>query len=804
MRFQPRLVHLAAAAFLSGAIACATSSQPAGESGGRGGEARGGSGVGAVGGSSGGASDTGGTESAGGIVGAGGAVGSGGAGRTGGSLGSGGGQAAGGVVGIGGSVGVGGAAGGRATGTGGCSCTGGATATGGGPSRGGTAGTSVGAGGTGLAGTTGSTDGVRFHVSPTGSGSDCSSAAPCSITDAQKAVREAAKSMQSDVIVELADGTYTLKEPLVFATADSGGNGHTIFWQAANGARPVLSGGQKITGFAVSDSGKNIYKATAPSAFATRQLYVDGKIATRARYKINLADFSGNANGLSFSSSSLSLLGSLAHPERVDLHSINSFTDRYSPVKSIASGAMTMVQPAWEENTWGYDYIKSPFRQGPAYLENAYEFLDEAGEWYQDTTAGVLYYKPLSGQDMGKAEVVLPQLEVLVSVSGSSTDQPVHDLTFQGLTFSHTSWLGPNGSDGYANQQTGAFISGPKSQYPEFEATRPAWHQMPAAVQVSAAKNVSFTRDRFVALGSVGIGIGNDDNAHLSKVGLGADTINVTGCVFTETAAGAIVVGGIQAKAHHPGGDVALTALTAAQTRMIDQNITIKDNLVHDVAIDYRDFAAIMFTYTQKVVVSHNELYNFPYSGINSGYGWGTNDAGGNNEYKTRGTGNLYKYQPLYTNPTIAKDNQIVANSIHHGMLQMNDGGCHYNLSANPGTTITQNYCNGQGSGLSGSYFGDYEDEGSAYTTITKNVFASFGAVATANANANNNTGHITFTNNWVSSSSPNPSLGGTGNTVSGNITISGTQISGFPAEAQTVANAAGLEAAYADLKTSP
>ena len=197
------------------------------------------------------------------------------------------------------------------------------------------------------------------------------------------------------------------------------------------------------------------------------------------------------------------MLNGLAHPERVDLHSIGSFTDCYAPVKSIANGTVTMVQPAWEENTWGYDYLKSSFRQGPAYLENALEFLDEAGEWYQDTTAGALYYKPLAGQDMGQADVELPQLEVLVAISGSSNDKQVHDLTFQGLTFSNTSWLGPNASDGYANQQTGAFIVGPRSQYPEFEATRPAWHQMPGAVQVSAAKTVSFIRDRFVALGGV-------------------------------------------------------------------------------------------------------------------------------------------------------------------------------------------------------------------------------------------------------------------------------------------------------------
>src|SRR5450631_19866 len=503
-----RALRITTIALVSIAAACSSGGQGTQGSGGKGGASSGGTAgtVAQTGGStvgvSGGGAPAGGRSGAGGISGAGGAAGASGAG--------------GGTPATGGRLGTGGASG-----------TGAALGTGGAPATGGTTGGTTG----GAAGAAGS----HYYVSPSGTGTDCSSAAPCSITQAQTVVRAAAAAMQTDIIVELADGVYPLAATLTFTATDSGANGHTVTWQAAAGAHPVLSGGKQITGWAVSDTGKDIWKATAPSAFATRQLYVDGKIATRARYTINVTDFSSSAGGLTFSSGSLSLLNSLAHPDRVDLHSICSFTDRYSPVKSIASGTVTMVQPAWDENTWGYDYIKSAFRQGPAYMENAYEFLDQAGEWYQDTTAGALYYKPLSGQDMSKADVELPQLEVLISIGGSY-DQPAHDLASQGLTFSNTSWLGPNSSDGYANQQTGAFISGPKSQYPEFEATRPAWHQMPGAVQVSAAKNISFTRDRFVALGEVGLGIGNDDNAHLSKVGLGADTINVVGCVFTQIA----------------------------------------------------------------------------------------------------------------------------------------------------------------------------------------------------------------------------------------------------------------------------
>jgi hypothetical protein len=743
--------------------------------------------------------------------------------------GSGGTQANGGATG-----GVGPGTGGSTGGRGGSSA-GGTIGTGGGTGglTGGAGGARTGSGGTAAGGTSGgggASAGGHFYVSPTGAGSTCTSSAPCAITQAQTAVRAAASAMSSDIVVELADGIYRLTAPLVFTAADSGANGHTITWQGATGAHPVLSGGIPITGWAISNSSKNIWKATAPSTFVTRQLYVDGILATRARSaSISRSDMTFTSGGWTFSNTSLSYLNSLAHPERAELNVIGSWTNRYAPIQSVQNGTVTMRQPAWEQNTWGYDDIQSPYRQGPIYAENDLTLLDQPGEWFQDTTAGALYYIPRSGQDMTKADVELPQLQVLLAIGAacpttvaSGTDcvalttsdatkavayaapaggdpyaQPAHDVAFSGLTFSHTSWLAPN-TDGLADQQTGGFIAGPKSSYPEFEAARPRWHQIPAAVQVSAAKNISFVRDRFVDLGEVGLGIGNDANAHLSGVGLGASAVNVTGCVFSQIAGGAIVVGGVQAWAHHPCGDK-VCASTDAGARLIDQNITIKDNLIHDIGIDYRDFAGVMFTYTQNVVVTHNEVYNVPYSGIASGLGWGTNDAGGNNDYKSRATGNLYKYQPLYATGTVASNNTISANSIHQMQLQMNDGGCHYHLSANPGTMITQNFCEGKGSGLSGVIWGEYEDEGSAYVTITKNVYANFGSYVTANANASNNTGHITFTNNWGTSASPG--LGGSGNTVSGNVAITGDN---FPADAQAIVSAAGLEAAYADLKTTP
>ena len=122
------------------------------------------------------------------------------------------------------------------------------------------------------------------------------------------------------------------------------------------------------------------------------------------------------------------------------------------------------------------------------FLLNSKRFLDQAGEWYLDTTAGRLYYKPLSGQNMANAKVELPRLETLVEVGGTY-DQPVRGLEFSGLTFTGTSWLDPASANGYANQQTGTFITGVQSHRPAdaftscksgckgFEGARNGWAQ---------------------------------------------------------------------------------------------------------------------------------------------------------------------------------------------------------------------------------------------------------------------------------------------------------------------------------------
>ncbi|MFM9598133.1 right-handed parallel beta-helix repeat-containing protein, partial [Streptomyces scabiei] len=69
---------------------------------------------------------------------------------------------------------------------------------------------------------------------------------------------------------------------------------------------------------------------------------------------------------------------------------------------------------------------------------------------------------------------------------------------------------------------------------------------------MSAASGVRFEDNLFVGLGSSALGIGNDTNAALSGVGLGAQNIQVIGNRFTEVGGHGMFVGGNRPEAHHP------------------------------------------------------------------------------------------------------------------------------------------------------------------------------------------------------------------------------------------------------------
>lgn len=636
-------------------------------------------------------------------------------------------------------------------------------------------------------------DAVVIAVSP--NGDDHAAGTPANpfrtLERAQQAVRLVNE--DHDVIVQLADGVYRLSQPLRFIARDGGRNDHTVTWQAAEGAHPVLSGAVPVTGWHRWNHSKGIYVADVPQGIEARQLWVNGHLAPMASAEIQRKDYSFTREGMVPKAGTPSMDG-LQDAKHLELHATGFFTERISPVARVEDGKLIMRQPAWDNNLWGYDTVEKPFHPelSHLYLANALALLTKPGQWYLDPEQGKLYLWPAAGVDVTKADVELPRLTVLLSV-GNSLDEPVRDLTFRGIRFSHTTWLGPSGQEGYASQQSGSYLTGRALAYPAdpigtcaqgcpaFESMRNEWKQMPASVQVSAAERITFDGDIFAHLGQYALGIGNDADATLSGTGLGAGDITVTRNVFTDCAGGAILAGGVQRDAHHP-----------RDPRQKNRQLIVQNNRIYAVSEDYRDNSAILSTYVQGAVILHNDISNVPYDAIDIGYGWGIQDPGGNPNYRVRMRGYEWKQNLVYQTLTTHRDVVVAANRIHDAKKLFHDGGAIYNLSASPGTLITENYIYENHSKIA-----LYLDEGSRYITVRRNVVQDAGGEW-----LNINTVHAAYPlrispdNTAVENWHDGTKIGGMWTNYQNDLILNDHPITGgsWPAEAEEIMKNAGIE----------
>ena len=637
---------------------------------------------------------------------------------------------------------------------------------------------------------------VVLHVSPQGDDRNPGSAGrPVrTLTRAQALVR--ASNLKADVTVDIAPGEYRLDRPLVFTAADGGQGGRHVTWRGAPGTRPLISGGFDVTGFKPFDKKRRLYVADIPKGLDTRQVWVDDTLAERPWLEIKPSDVRFNATGFEIVNPDLAFLSTLAHPERLEVEATGFFTDRISPVAAIDGARVTMRQPAWDNNTWGYDTLSKPIfpEDSRLFLVNALELIGKTNDWhakpYQwivDPQAGKLYLRIAEDDDIRKLRVTVPTLPVLASISGTPS-APVRNLTFQGLRFSYTSWMGPSEPTGYANQQSGAFLKDPSPLRPadawttcgwgcpEFESMRQKWSQIPAAVQVAAARDVVFQDNQFSQLGQVALGIGNDPNANLSGVGLATHGVRVRRNLFAVLSGGAILAGGVRENAHHP-----------STPDLVNADLEIADNTVATVSQDYKDNAAILTTYVDGARILHNEISGAPYDGVAVGWGWGYNDAGGNPNYDENQKG--YLHNTRYTTPTTLRNTVVEGNRIHGVKTWYMDGGAIYNLSANPDAVIRGNHVFDIGDRI-----GVYLDEGSKHFRVSGNVIDTQGKWLNINTTGKMYRRRISTDNvatgNWHSS----PGTGGRwlaeiGNVAEDNLLVPTRD---WPAEARIVIDKAG------------
>jgi hypothetical protein len=293
---------------------------------------------------------------------------------------------------------------------------------------------------------------ITLYAAPSGSGGTCSAARPCSLTGAAAKVRTLNHHMTSDIDVDLFGGDYRLAETFQLGPQDSGSNGFQVVYQAVPGQDPVLSGAARINGFARVGTTGNIWRAPVSAADAAsggQQLFVDGTRATLARSAGSPAGLQVTATGFHTTDSAYA---SFTNQTQIQVVQDNDWKHMSCPVQSItadpAGGSNINVLPScWSANNVNVPNLDFPLNgnglpsmDGISYVENAYQLLDQPGEFYLDKAAGYLYYIPAPGQDMRSADVELPVLQTLAALDGTPGHLSPVNQNDAGAAYAGTGW----------------------------------------------------------------------------------------------------------------------------------------------------------------------------------------------------------------------------------------------------------------------------------------------------------------------------------------------------------------------------
>ena len=576
-----------------------------------------------------------------------------------------------------------------------------------------------------------------FYASPSGSGSACSSGAPCSLTGARDRVRGSNGGMSGDIVVWVSDGTYNLASSLVLTGQDSGSNGYNVIWKAS-GSNAVLSGGQDITGWAVFNSSQNIYRANVGTSLNTRQVFVNGTRATRARGAQNPGGWSLTSSGYNAPDALMSNWGNKSNIEIVNQKEWKSYR---CSVDSISGNSVTMQNPCWNNAQLHGGFNMS----GVSWIENALELLDTDGEWYLDRSAGFLYYKPRAGENMASVSVIAAKTETLLEIQGS-LGVPAHHIQFVGLNFRHNTWLRPSTAEGYADLQSGWHYTGAgRTAFSNGDLSR-----TPGAVTVSNASNIRFERNAFRQTGGVALDFPT-----------GNQSSTIIGNTFDDLSSSAIQIGETT--------DVYLSAVSSDPRNRVS-DMVISNNTITRVGQEFFDGVGIAAGYVSAARITHNDISQVPYTAISVGWGWGQ--------------------QTNYP----MQSNIISYNVVFDFMKELNDGGGIYVLSKQPDSTISNNYVQQMTAGKSGG--GIYLDNGTQNYTVSSNLVLAvykWAAVQDFGREAINNTlqGNYSDTTNisaWFAA-----------NTISDNTLVSSGNL---PVAAQNIVACAGLEPAYGGTAT--
>jgi hypothetical protein len=417
--------------------------------------------------------------------------------------------------------------------------------------------------------------------------------------------RDSGGALKGPVTILLHDGVYSLSEPLVLTSEDSGDADHPITYASAAGEHPVLSAGRRLPRWrSVTLDGKKLWSADIQEIrtsmkmdrWTFRELYVNNQRRTRARCPdvgyLHIEDipdlppdtqWTDGKNNFRFREADATVWKKAAS---ADLVVFTRWIDTHLTVAGID------LEKRIATFTKRTTFLLNP---GDLYfLEGSAAFLDSPGEWFLDDKAGTIYYMPLPGETIDHSIAAAPVFTSVLELHGEPEQgRFVQHVRFEGLTFSHAQWWFPEEyKPGRPSVDPMGFVQA-------------AWG-VPGAVHADGARHVAFIDCTISHVGGYGF-----------ELARGCTDDVFSRCTITDLGAGGVKI-----------GETVVRESAADRTA----RNTVEDCTLTDGGHIHHQAIGLWIGQSSENRVTHNRITEFDYSGISIGWTWGygPSQAGGN------------------------------------------------------------------------------------------------------------------------------------------------------------------------------
>ena len=233
-------------------------------------------------------------------------------------------------------------------------------------------------------------------------------------------------------------------------------------------------------------------------------------------------------------------------------------------------------------------------------LQGNLAFLDQPGEYYYSKTSGYLYYYPKAGSgSISSQDIVIPALDKVIEVMGSSRTSPATNITFDGLQIKDTNFpdyysfaWNRGDQDGIGSYPPEALVTGVKQPSYCEQTERPQFQT--AVLQLTNTSHITVTNVHVKNAGLIGI------NLYLAN-----QYANINNSLVEGTG-----MNGIQLEGGYPGigGDASGNGYNSYNT--------VTNTIIHDVAQLVGSASGLTVMNSGNNTFSYLEVFNSSRRGI--------------------------------------------------------------------------------------------------------------------------------------------------------------------------------------------